>query len=229
MSAIAIIPARGGSKRIPRKNIKTFSGKPIIAYAIKAAQDSRLFDRIIVSTDDDEIAEISLQHGAEIPFLRPLELADDFTATVPVIAHAIKACEQIGWDFESVCCIYPCTPFILSSDLENSYLLLEKSKVDYIFPIAEFPSPIQRAFQLGDNRENILFYPNFELTRTQDLVKAYFDVGQFYWGKKSSWLNNSRIHSSSIGIEIPTWRAIDIDTMEDWKRAEMLFLALSKD
>jgi pseudaminic acid cytidylyltransferase len=223
MSVIAVIPARGGSKRIPRKNIKFFAGKPMIAYAIKAAQDSRLFDHIIVSTDSDEIAEISLQHGAKIPFLRPTELADDFTPTVPVIAHAIGACEQSGWNINSVCCIYPCVPFIQKNDLINAFSQLQKTTVDYVFPVSEFTSSIQRAMYRSQSGVLSPVYPEFELTRTQDLEKTYHDAGQFYWGKKSAWLSNHRIHSSALGISIPAWRVIDIDTPEDWVRAEIIF------
>jgi pseudaminic acid cytidylyltransferase len=223
---IAIIPARGGSKRIPRKNIKEFSGKPMIAYAITAAKESGLFDHIIVSTDDAEIAHIAREWGAETPFLRPDELANDFTATVPVIAHAIEACRKIGLVFNNVCCIYPGVPFIQIDDLKGALISLTSRDADYCFPVTEYPSDIQRALKLLDTGKMQPFYPEFQLTRTQDLETAYYDAGQFYWGVADSWLTNPRIHSSGIGYPIPNWRVVDIDTSEDWRRAELIYRAL---
>jgi len=223
---IAVIPARGGSKRIPRKNIKAFGGKPMIAYAITAAKNSGLFDHVLVSTDDAEIASIANAWGAETPFVRPAELANDFTATVPVVAHAIQACEELGWSFDNVCCIYPGVPFIEVEDLQGAFKQLQVGSDDYCFPVAEFPSAIQRALKRNSDGEMQPFYPEFQLTRTQDLEPAYFDAGQFYWGNKRAWLNNPRIHSSGIGYQIPSWRAVDIDTPDDWERAELLAMAI---
>ena len=220
---IAIIPARGGSKRIPRKNIKMFAGKPMIAHAITTAQMSGLFDHIVVSTDDQEILNIAQEWGAETPFLRPNEIANDYTATVPVIAHGIQSCRALGWEIEQVCCIYPGVPFLQIEDLQGSLQMLLKSDMDYSFPVTAFPSAIQRALKRTDEGKMFPFYPQYELTRTQDLESAYYDAGQFYWGKDSSWLNNPRVHSSGIGYVIPNWRVVDIDTSEDWKRAELLF------
>jgi len=223
---IAIIPARGGSKRIPRKNIKQFCGKPMIAYAITAAKESGLFEHIIVSTDDEEIAQIARQCGAETPFMRPEKLANDYTATVPVIAHAIEACHALGWKFSRVCCIYPGVPFIQTQDLKGALECLIKSDSSYCFPVAEFPSAIQRALKLVDAGKAQPFYPEYEVIRTQDLEPAYFDAGQFYWGKSEDWLANSRvdskIHSRGAGYVVPSWRVIDIDTPEDWARAEII-------
>jgi pseudaminic acid cytidylyltransferase len=219
---IAVIPARGGSKRIPRKNIKVFCGKPMIAYAISAAKESGLFDHIVVSTDDKEISQISNEWGAETPFVRPVELANDYTATVPVIAHAIEACQAQGWKFDNVCCIYPCVPFIQIDDLIGALGRLAESKADYCFPVAEYPSAIQRALKRLSNGKMQPFYPEFEKTRTQDLEPAYYDAGQFYWGKSDAWLSNPNIHSSGLGYAIPNWRVVDIDTSDDWARAEML-------
>ena len=226
---IAVIPARGGSKRIPRKNIKAFAGKPMIAYAIEAAQASGLFEHVLVSTDDAEIQNIANDWGAETPFVRPAELANDFTATVPVIAHAINACEELGWEFSKVCCIYPCVPFLEIGDLKGAMAQLENKPVDYCFPVAEFPTAIQRALKHTSNGLMAPFYPEHELTRTQDLEPAYFDAGQFYWGSKHAWLQNSNIHSSGVGYEIPNWRVVDIDTPADWIRAERLATTLSAD
>ena len=223
---IAVIPARGGSKRIPRKNIKAFGGKPMIAYAITAAKNSGLFDHVLASTDDAEIASIANAWGAETPFVRPAELANDFTATVPVVAHAIQACEELGWSFDNVCCIYPGVPFIEVEDLQGAFKQLQVGSDDYCFPVAEFPSAIQRALKRNSDGEMQPFYPEFQLTRTQDLEPAYFDAGQFYWANKRTWLSNSRIHSSGIGYLIPSWRVVDIDTPEDWERAELLAMAV---
>jgi pseudaminic acid cytidylyltransferase len=222
---IAVIPARGESKRIPRKNIKVFAGQPMIAYAITAAKKSGLFDHVLVSTDDEEIATVAKQWGAEVPFLRPEELANDYAATVPVIAHAIRECELIGWQTSYACCIYPGVPFIEISDLKGTFKQIESGQADYSFPVAEFPSAIQRAMKKNIDGVIQPFYPEFELTRTQDLEPAYYDAGQFYWGTSQAWLNNPRIHSSGLGYVIPSWRVVDIDTPEDWERAERLALA----
>lgn len=220
---IAIIPARGGSKRIPRKNIKEFCGKPMIAYAIAAAKESELFEHVVVSTDDDEISQIARELGAETPFVRPIELANDYTATVPVIAHGIEACRVLGWRFDQVCCIYPGVPFIQIDDLKGALALLMREEVDYCFPVTEYPSAIQRALKLSGNGKTQPFYPEFELTRTQDLEPAYYDAGQFYWGKTDTWLKNTKVHSSGLGYVIPSWRVVDIDTPDDWTRAELIF------
>lgn len=224
---IAIIPARGGSKRIPRKNIKLFDGKPMIAHAITAASASGLFEHIVVSTDDEEIAAIARAWGAETPFVRPAELANEYTATVPVIAHGIQACRDLGWKFEHVCCIYPGVPFIQIEDLNGSLALLAQTGADYTFPVTEFPSAIQRALMRLENGRMQPFYPQFETTRTQDLDLAYHDAGQFYWGKAEAWLKNPKIHSGGIGYVIPNWRVVDIDTDEDWLRAERLLKSIS--
>lgn len=225
---IAIIPARSGSKRIPRKNIKTFCGKPIIAYAINAAKESGLFEYIVVSTDDEEIAQIAREYGALTPFMRPSKLADDYTKTASVISHAINSCQAFGWKFNQVCCIYPSVPFIQIDDLKTTFkLLISNNDAKYSFPITEYSSPIQRALTLSSNGEIKPFYPEFELNRTQDLVPAYFDVGQFYWGKTETWLTNSKIHVDGLGYIIPNWRVVDIDTLEDWQRAEFIYRAIN--
>jgi pseudaminic acid cytidylyltransferase len=225
---LAVIPARGGSKRIPRKNIKIFHGKPIIGYAIAAAIASELFDRVIVTTDDEEIAQMAKECGAEVPFMRPPELADDHTPTVPVIAHAIKACQSMGWDVLDACCIYPGVPFISSRDLRAAYEQLLATGAHYVFPVTEFPSPFQRAlFRLPDGSVKP-FQPEYAATRTQDLEPGYFDVGQFYWGKTYAWLQGLNLHLNGVTLIIPEWRAVDIDTPADWERAELLYTTLSK-
>lgn len=225
---VAIVPARGGSKRIPRKNVKAFCGKPMLAYAIDAAWQSGLFEHVLVSTDDQEIAEIARSFGAETPFTRPDELADDLAPTVPVIAHALTGCQGMGWEVEHACCIYPCVPFIQTEDLRLAYEMLKGSAADYCFPITEFPSAIQRALRRHDDGRMQPFYPQYELSRTQDLEPAYYDAGQFYWGSARAWLENSKIHSSGVGLPIPNWRVVDIDTPDDWMRAEQLFSAFRK-
>tara|TARA_E500000178_G_C16858053_1_gene678334 strand:+ start:207 stop:890 length:684 start_codon:yes stop_codon:yes gene_type:complete len=224
---IAIIPARGGSKRIPRKNIKLFDGKPMIACAITAAKDSGLFEHIVVSTEDDEIASVAESLGAETPFVRPSHLADDHAETVPVVTHGIQECRALGWEFKNVCCIYPCVPFIQIEDLQGSLNHLEASKADYCFPVTKYPSAIQRA--LKRNNDGIMqpFYTQFESTRTQNLEPSYHDAGQFYWGRKNAWLENPRIHSGGLGYIIPSWRSVDIDTSEDWLRAEIMHKAFN--
>jgi pseudaminic acid cytidylyltransferase len=173
---IAVIPARGGSKRIPRKNIKEFCGKPMIAHAITAAKSSRLFEHIIVSTDDEEIATIAKDCGAETPFIRPAELANDYTATVPVIAHGIQECLALGWKLNYVCCIYPGVPFLQIEDLKGALALLKQGDADYSLPVTEYPSPIQRALKRKDDGKMKPFSPKYELTRTQDLELAYHDA-----------------------------------------------------
>ena len=225
---IAIIPARGGSKRIPRKNIKEFAGKPMISYAIAAAIASDFFDRVVVSTDDEEIAQVAIEHGAEVPFMRPPELADDHTPTVPVIAHAITTCESMGWDVQEVCCIYAGVPFISTKDLSAAYEQLLATGAYYVFPVTGFPSPIQRALRRRPDGSVSPFQPEYAATRTQDLEPAYFDAGQFYWGMASSWLTGLNVHLNGTTLVIPEWRVVDIDTPADWERAELLYAALAQ-
>jgi pseudaminic acid cytidylyltransferase len=225
---LAVIPARGGSKRIPRKNIKLFHGKPMIEYAINVAITSELFDKVIVSTDDLEIAEIAKLLGAHVPFMRPTNLSDDNTATAPVIVHAIKACQNEGLDVTEVCCIYPSVPFLLTNDLRNSHKTLLKSTSKYVFSVTRFPSPIQRALIRFPDDSVKPFFEEYVQTRTQDLEQCYFDVGQFYWGMTTTWFQEQNIHLNGLGFEIPEWRAVDVDTPEDWERAELLYSMLSK-
>lgn len=225
---IAVIPARGGSKRIPRKNIKEFCGRPMLGWAIDAAQKSCLFDHIIVSTDGEEIAELARKLGAETPFVRPVELADDLTPTVPVVAHAVKSCLDLGWTADYVCCIYPCVPFLQVGDLVSALNLANARKADFVYPVTEYAHPIQRAMrQLPDGKMQ-LFTPKYELTRTQDLEKSYHDAGQFYWGKASAWLEHKKMHTDGLGMLIPNWRVVDIDSADDWKRAELIFKAINQ-
>lgn len=225
---IAVIPARGGSKRIPRKNIRAFCGKPMIAYAIEAARACSAIERVVVSTDDDEIKAIAQDLGAEVPFRRPAELSDDIAPTVPVIAHAIAACQHLGWSVENVACIYPGVPFIRTEDLLEALALLEAHDGQgFTFPVAEFPSPIQRALRRDADGALAPFQSEHVGTRTQDLEPAYFDAGQFYWGSAQSWLSGLNLHANGRAIVLPQARVVDIDTPEDWGRAELLYRALA--
>jgi len=222
----AVIPARGGSKRIPRKNIRPFFGKPIIGWSIQAAINSQLFDNIIVSTDDEEIADISRSLGADIPFYRPDHLSDDFTPTIPVIRHAIESLPGLSIEDDSVCCIYPCSPFLESDDIKLGYQkLIGDMSPSFVFPASEFPSAIERSFQLGPDGLTRMNYPDKFSTRTQDLPLNYFDCGQFYWGSANSWLTKNSLFELSTFVSIPSWRIHDIDTLDDWHRAELFFEA----
>jgi pseudaminic acid cytidylyltransferase len=220
---IAVIPARSGSKRIPRKNIKEFCGRPMIAWAISAAIDSNLFEKIIVSTDDAEIAEVAREYGAETPFVRPVELSDDYVGTVPVVAHAINEIIKNDFVSENVCCIYPCTPFLQPIDLIESHSLLRTSDTDFVYPVVEYMHPTYRAMLRTSNGEMQFVFPECELKRTQDLELTYHDAGQFYWGKADAWLANKRMHTAGIGMVFPSWKFVDIDTEDDWYRAELIF------
>lgn len=226
---VAIIPARGGSKRIPRKNIKPFAGKPMIGYAIEAALACCQLDRVIVTTDDDEISEVALAYGAVLPFRRPAELADDQTPTVPVIQHAIEACNDLGWGVTHACCIYPGVPFIRPADLAAALELLEaRGGEGYTFPVTSFPSPIQRALKRDAEGKVEPFNPQYVSTRTQDLEPAYHDAGQFYWGRAEAWLAGAEIHANGRAIVLPEWRVVDIDTPADWERAEALYRVVAQ-
>lgn len=224
---LAVIPARGGSKRIPRKNIKLFGGLPMIAWPIQAAIESQCFDRIIVSTDDDEIAELAKAHGAEVPFMRPMELSDDHTETIPVIAHAIGWQQQHGQAPTEVCCIYATAPFVQPSDLQRGLNMLKSTGADYAFSVTSYAFPIQRAVRLTPDERVEMFYPEQFNTRSQDLEEAFHDAGQFYWGRSSAWFAGDPIFSSaSVPVILPRHRVQDIDTLQDWERAEWLFKAM---
>ncbi len=226
---VAIIPARGGSKRIPRKNIRPFCGKPIIAWSIEAAIESQCFDRIIVSTEDEEIAEIAKRYGAEVPFMRPQTLADDYTGTIPVIRHSI---EQLGNSLSAddpVCCIYPTAPFLRSEDLATGLAMLKKNECHYVLSVTSYSYPIQRAIRITGDGKVEMIYSDFFYTRSQDLEEAYHDAGQFYWGRVSAWMQEIMPFShSGIALRLPRHRVLDIDTLEDWEHAEALFNALQK-
>jgi pseudaminic acid cytidylyltransferase len=226
---IAVIPARGGSKRIPRKNIKIFGGKPIIAYSIECAMLSGLFDRIVVSTDDSEIAAVAKRYGAETPFSRPAELSDDRAGTTEVIAHALRQLPRETGDLTAVCCIYATAPFMHVDDLVRGWQLMKTGDWKYVFSAASFASPIFRAFEHSDTGAVRMFFPEFFEKRSQDLPDAWHDAAQFYWGQPSAWLENARIFAEhSTIVPIPRWRVQDIDTPEDWVRAELLAPNISR-
>ena len=224
---LAVIPARGGSKRIPRKNIKLFCGKPMIAWSIEAAQRAGLFDRIVVSTDDEEIAIIARKCGADAPFVRPAELSDDHTGTAPVIAHAIEWHRTRGFDPLEICCIYATAPFLRSEDINFGKEILERSKADFAFSVTSYAFPIQRAVKLREDGRIEMFNPSqFEL-RSQDLPEAFHDAGQFYWGTRDAWLSGTPIFGpKSAPVFLPRYRVQDIDTPEDWVQAELMMEVL---
>ena len=222
---VAIIPARGGSKRIPRKNIKEFCGKPIIAYSIEAALESKLFKRVIVSTDDEEIAKIAKKYGAEVPFMRPKELSDDYTATIPVIAHAINELQK-EVPIEIACCIYATAPFIQVQYLKEAYESLLKDSSSYSFSATSFPFPIQRAIKLNVKNEVEMFQPEHFNTRSQDLEEAYHDAGQFYFKNVNKPSNEILFGKDSVPIILPRHLVQDIDTPEDFLRAELMYKVL---
>jgi len=224
---LAIVPARGGSKRIPRKNIKPFAGKPILAYSLEAAKACGLFDRILVSTDDGEIAEMARSYGVEAPFVRPPEFSGDHTTTVAVIKHAIQWADDNWGPVDYACCIYATAPFVQAGYLRQGYEKLLASGKSYAFSVTSFPFPIQRAVKI--NREGCveMFYPEHYLTRSQDLEEAYHDAGQFYWGKVEAFLREEPIFSPcSVPVVLPRHLVQDIDTPEDWRRAELMYQAL---
>lgn len=224
---VAIIPARGGSKRIPRKNIRPFCGKPMIAWSIDAALSSGCFDRVIVSTDDDEIAALASQYKAEAPFRRPAELADDYTGTVPVIAHAIEWLQARGEAPEAVCCLYATAPFVQANDIRNGLKALESEAADYALSVTSYAFPIQRALRMTDGGRVEMFYPEYASTRSQDLEESWHDAGQFYWGRSEAWITGTPIMTAdAIPIPLARERVQDIDTPEDWRRAEWLHEAM---
>lgn len=224
MSRVAIIPARGGSKRIPRKNVKVFCGKPMIAWSIEAAKASGCFDQIIVSTDDDEIASVAREWGATAPFIRPAELSDDFTGTLPVIHHAVEWLIQNYVSVEYTCCLYATAPFVSAEDLRRGLQLIEDTDSSYAFSVTSYPFPIQRAIRITENGRVAMFNPEQFQARSQDLEEAWHDAGQFYWGAAKAWCEERPIFGEdSVPVKIPRHRVQDIDTLEDWIRAEWLF------
>lgn len=225
--SICVIPARGGSKRIPRKNVRDFCGRPMISWSIKAAIDSGCFDRIVVSTDDNEIARIAVDCGAEAPFRRSPELSDDHTPTVPVIADAIT---QLAIENQTpVCCLYATAPFAMPSDLRKGLELLRNTEAPFVLSVTTYAFPIQRALRRDRSGVVEMFDPARMLTRSQDLEEAWHDAGQFYWGYTESWTSGRGVFEAGAqGLPLPRYRVQDIDTEEDWVRAEQMMSALPK-
>lgn len=227
MKKIAIIPARGGSKRIPKKNSKNFLGKPIIAYSIETVLNSNLFDEVMVSTDDETIAKIAIKYGAKVPFLRSDKNADDFATTVDVLNEVLNKYKQENKFFDIACCIYPTAPFVTKTILEKGLNKLTKHDFDCVFPVMEFSFPIQRALKLNTNNKITLFQPEHQNSRSQDLEKAYHDAGQFYWFYTDVLLTKKKLWTDNTGtIIIKESQGQDIDTFEDWKIAEIKYKLL---
>ena len=228
MSNLCIIPARSGSKRIPKKNIKSFLGKPIIAYSIEAAIQSNLFTEIMVSTDCQKTAAIALKYGAKVPFIRSKENSNDFATTYDVIKEVIDEYKKEKINFENICCIYACAPFVTANKLKQAYHELINKKIDTIFPIIEYSFPIQRAIKM-ENGKIKLFNTNYLDTRSQDLEKSYHDSGQFYWMKTEKVLKKGKIITNNCSsIIITELEGQDIDTEIDWQLAELKFKILNK-
>jgi len=227
---LAVIPARGGSKRIPRKNIKPFAGKPIIAWSIEAARASGCFDRVVVSTDDVQIAEVARAAGAEVPFMRPAELADDHTGTIAVVRHAIAHEAARGMPAELVCCVYATAPLLAPSDLQRGRQVLEAGDAEFAVAVARYPFPIQRAVRVDAHGRLSMFDPDRFATRSQDLEEAYHDAAQFYWGRPVAWSRAATLFGpTTAAVVLPPHRVQDIDTPEDWTRAELLFEVLHRE
>ncbi len=224
MSSICIIPARGGSKRIPKKNIKYFLGKPIICYSIEAALKSKLFEIVMVSTDDKEIAEVAIKYGAEVPFYRSSKNSDDFATTFDVIEEVLERYKQAGINFNNACCIYSCAPFVTPERIKNSYDFLVKNNFYSVFPIIQYSFPIQRAMKINKNQKVSFFQQKYSLTKSQDLEPSFHDAGQFYWLNVEKCLESKQLVTSNTGsIIINELEGQDIDNEIDWKLAELKY------
>lgn len=228
---LCVIPARSGSKRIPNKNLKLFHGKPIIAWSIETALKSNLFDDVIVSTDSEDIASIAVDSGANVPFMRPQELSDDYTPTITVIQGAIKEYENLYSQPSYVCCLYPAAPLTQPVQLQQSLSMLvdNSEKNVYCLSIAEFPSEIDRALKINEKGLLEPLFKQNQFKRSQDFDSYYYDAGQFYWASANTWLTKNRVHENSIGFVLPKGFVVDINSEEDWKLAEILFRSISEE
>lgn len=226
MSLIAIITARGGSKRIPQKNIKAFMGKPMLAYAIEAAKNANIFDEIMVSTDNNDIADVAQKYGAKVPFMRSERTSNDFATTFDVLEEVLQEYRERGKEFEETCCIYPCVPFLTSHTLNDAYSIMKRSEVDALQPVCRYPAPIEWAMRLEEG----LLVPNdkkAQLIRSQDLTPKYYDVGMFYFLKTGVMLREKTITPErTLGYIIEESECQDIDTIDDWHNAELKFRLL---
>lgn len=229
MNCVAVIPARGGSKRIARKNIRLFHGRPMLAWSIDMALQSGLFNDVIVSTDDAEIAQVALAHGASVPFFRPADISDDQTGTGPVMAHALQWLASDGVQIDNACCIYATAPFLKADDLSSGHALLATGNWSYVIGVTDFPAPIFRAFKPLSHGGVEMFFPEHFKTRSQDAPEAFHDAGQFYWGTVAAWLEKRQgLKADTTFVKIPRWRVQDIDTEDDWKRAEILMSLMNQ-
>lgn len=228
MANIAIIPARGGSKRIPKKNIRDFLGQPIISYSIKSALDSKLFDEIMVSTDDQEIVKIALQHGANVPFIRSKKNSDDFAGTAEVLIEVLEQYKQRSIHFDNCCCIYPTAPFITPETLKNTFHKFDKDNFDSVFPIIMYSYPIQRSLKINQGKTEMLWPSNY-CKRSQDLEPVYHDAGQFYWLRINALMSERKLWPKNTGsMIISELEAQDIDDISDWKIAEIKYKLLNE-
>lgn len=224
MKSVCIIPARGGSKRIPGKNIREFCGKPMIGWPVTAALKAGIFDHVIVSTDDPQIAEIARSFGATTPFMRPAELADDMTGIRAPVQHMVKELEATGYQPDLVCCLYATAPFVRAEDLLRGRDALLESDADLAFSVTSFSFPIQRALKINVEGRIEMFYPQYQQTRSQDLEHSYHDAAQFYWGRREPYMKGVSFYSpAAIPVILPRYRVQDIDTPEDWETAELFF------
>lgn len=227
---VAVIPARGGSKRIPDKNIRPFAGKPMMAHSIEAALGSGLFEHVIVSTDDDDITRIATEHGATVPFTRPAELSGDVVGILDVMAHAVTWMHDQGWQPDAVCCIYATAPFIDAGDLRRGAEAMATGRWSYAFGVTDFAAPIFRAFRERPDGGVEMFQPDKFEARSQDLPAALHDAGQFCFGTPEAWLERRRVFERhACPIMIPRWRVQDIDTPDDWQRAELIKRVLDEE
>lgn len=226
---VAIIPARGGSQRIPGKNIKVFCGKPILSYSIEVALNSRLFDEVIVSTDDETVASVAVDHGATVPFVRPRDISDEFTGTNAVVRHALQWLRDNDREFDYACCIYATAPLLRESYLRKGLQLLQASNKMFAFSVASFPFSIYRALSIDEGGSIQPRFPEFAEARSQDLEEHYHDAGQFYWGKPQAFIDELPLYSdSAVPVHLPRHLVQDIDNEEDWLRAEILHAVLQQ-
>lgn len=228
MSRIAIIPARGGSKRIPKKNIRPFLGIPVIAYPIKTALKSSLFDEIIVSTDSEEIASIARQYGASVPFMRSSKNADDMATTTDVLMEVITKLQEKNQYYDEACCLYPVTPLLQIRYLTEAYNKMNQYHYDAAFPVLPYTSPIERALVMKNGKIYYL-HPEYKNTRSQDLETTYYDAGQFYWFRPSVLMSKKQlITDNTTAVVLPAIFAQDIDNEDDWLQAEFKYEWLQK-
>lgn len=231
MKNLAIIPARGGSKRIPRKNIKDFLGKPIIAYSIETALRSELFDEVMVSTDDEEIADVARDHGAKVPFMRSDKNSDDYTGPGDVVEEVLEDYDRVGKKFTNICCIFATAPLLKVFRLKEGFNLFAKSDFDVVFTVCEFSSPIWRSYKINNKKGIEMNFLEFETKRSQDLSNSYFDAGQFYWFEKENFikLENKNIFGQSKGaVVLDNFEVQDIDTIDDWNMVKLKYKFLKR-